>query len=961
MRLCVVRLLFTGFLISGVYAFSPDDIHSYTLENGLRLFVLTDTTSAAVRIELDVYAGYSAQSETTAGFFPLYARLLSLSAGEAEAGADCVRLVRTVAPLAVEETLTGLSAALRPLSVTDGELRTALNAMKAEVTEYASSAAGFINTAIDARVFPDAPWKQESGVYPAIFTAQTVPSARTVLNRVGTEYYTAPNAALFISGNITQEGAVSLAGRTFSGVRSNQPPVYHESQALGSGFGSAARSALPGTASSSASSGAATGPASSSPAPAGSSASAVGPAAAAPARKYILHDAAFSPDMTQIVVQYTDFTRDQADVLAAALNDDRSAFKASLAADKTLGILGAEYINVASAQKRASSRLIIQSLLEKTKTSPCVQAETFLRAVEEASSLSERSLSEAVSLFRSSFFQRQDDSASLMELAAAFFASTGSADWMRLFSRADSLSQFSAAELSTVQRLQKPAVFVLVNSAVYKKRAAEFKKAGYTPVTSANGSWYTQALYKARLTEASLEAEREDVGIESAREAVSRFISGNSADFSGFTLSNAIPVTVKKNPGSQTVALMLTIAGGELLFADKTPGLCTLLADSLALSIRRAIAPEIDCSITAETTASFSRICITCASTDLAECIRGAGFALIYSDITPAMADGIAYDERTQWRLKTGTATFQLLCEAVRTAFSAPYTKLFNDKDDKPASSIEFTRIAAAYPVLLDASRYSLIVSGGLPESVNLQELLETHFGVLVTQKATESKEKSLAVPKLPKKSKSVKLRHLFLTDVSADKAGPRPAILIPTKTFYDPLLYCLPSPDAASTDSALFNALLYELEARLKDACGSEKTVRLDCADDDIPFARLSVSNVVRTSQIDSLYAETVRTLKADIEALLSGEAFSTDGAKPALLVSMENRWLLRTLADSGTAGGQAKLIQTSLARGKDPQLYLKQYQTVNKALPQDYYIIAQAYLDEVPPLRLYSADSKK
>lgn len=922
-----IFVLLAFFAGARAFSFSADDIQAYTLENGLKLYVLSDPKTATVRVELDVYAGYSAQSEKTAGFFPLYARLLSKHALEAQTGADCVRLVQTVAPYEVEAALSQLSHALRPLVVSDSELRTALTAMKAEVNEYAESAAGFINMAIDARMFSDAPWKQESGVYPALFTAQTVPQARAVLEKIGSDYYTAKNAALFVSGNITEESALLLVTNAFLGVRDSFPPLE------------AAQKDVAATGSARAASG---------------SADAAGVDSV---RKYVLSDDAFSADITQIVLQYTGFSSDQADVLAAALNNDRSAFKAALLQEASLGILGAEYINVASAQKRGSSRLIVQSLLEKTKRSPCAQAEAFVRLVEETSAIDSAALQGALALFRNSFFTRRDSSAPLMELFASYRAATGAADAETLFLRDEALARFSAQELQTVQRLQKPAVFVLVNSAVYQKRATEFKKAGYTLVNRQNGSWYTQELHKARLASGETLFSPQDADLERAflqtEAAAARFMHAQTDDIVQYTLTNGIPVTVKKDSSSQTVAIMLTIAGGELLFADKTPGLCTLLTDALSLSMRRHIA--VACDITAETFASFSRICITCAARDVAACVQGAGYALIYSDITPAMADGIAYDERTQWRLKAGTTAFQLLCEAVRTVYGAPYARLFNDKDDKPSATIDFTRIATAYPLLLDASRYSLVVCGGISDD-SLQTQLTLSFGVLESNKATESKEKTLAAAKIPKKAKSVKLRHLFLTDVSADKAGPRPAVLVPTKDFSDPLLYCMPVPALSSTDSALFNALLYELTERLQAKLGSASAVTPAVADDDIPFARITVANVAKTKVVDTLYAEVVRALLQEI-AQLAGEVAAE---RPVLLTALENRWLMKTLGEMGTEQETARLMQTGLVRAKNARLFAEQYMAVHAATAQDYSIIAQAYLEETAPLRLYSADAK-
>ena len=47
----------------------------YTLENGMKLFIMEDYSCATVRVEYAVQAGFSSQSADNTGFFELYARL----------------------------------------------------------------------------------------------------------------------------------------------------------------------------------------------------------------------------------------------------------------------------------------------------------------------------------------------------------------------------------------------------------------------------------------------------------------------------------------------------------------------------------------------------------------------------------------------------------------------------------------------------------------------------------------------------------------------------------------------------------------------------------------------------------------------------------------------------------------------------------------------------------------------
>ena len=396
--------------------------------------------------------------------------------------------------------------------------------------------------------------------------------------------------------------------------------------------------------------------------------------------------------------------------------------------------------------------------------------------------------------------------------------------------------------------------------------------------------------------------------------------------------------------------------------------MCSILTDALAVNIRRYIDVRAangllsgDTAVRAKTYASCSVLTVTCAAEDAPECVRAIAEALVYGDITPAMADGITYDERTQWRIKSGASTFQLLCSAMRTLYAKdPYVNLFDDTKDKPVST-DFTRIASAYPVLLDSSRFSLVVAGGVPDVSALKATLQDTFGALISQKETASIDAVVAKPTMPRRIKRVQLRHLFLTDISADKAGPRPAVLVPTKNFNDPALYCIPAPDLSTTDIALFNALFYEFAARLQNKVGADIAIRTDIADYDIPFARLYAQNITQVAKVDAAYKETVAELTEDLQALVSAASAGViDTQKDRLLAGMENRWLMHTLSGTGTALGTAELLQQGANYGH-PALYLDQYAAVDAATAEDYFIMMKYYFADVPDFRVYSIDSKR
>ena len=152
-------------------------------------------------------------------------------------------------------------------------------------------------------------------------------------------------------------------------------------------------------------------------------------------------------------------------------------------------------------------------------------------------------------------------------------------------------------------------------------------------------------------------------------------------------------------------------------------------------------------SVNARTNSENSVLTVNCSTKDINACLEAMAYCTIFGDISPALADGISYDLRTQWRIKTGSADFQLLCEAARTIYEKPVSALYEDTKDKPAQ-MEFTEIQAAYPKILDCTRFSIILTGGIYQSKELKASLNSTFGEL--QSLSQTQNIQLKVKKLP-------------------------------------------------------------------------------------------------------------------------------------------------------------------------------------------------------------------
>lgn len=953
-------LLFIFFAIQNLlFAFNADDIRHFTLENGLEIYFLQDISSPVIHLELDVKAGFSRQTEKNAGYFSFYAKLKG-----AEAEADIVSFKKTASPDGVEKAILELSEVMRQVHLSDDELKTQLENTKNALERYFSEPAGFINSAIDSKIFPESPWKRASGAVPSLFEPKSAAESRTILSSIAENYYTPSNSALFVSGNITENSVLGLTKKYFgeyggnfgkkTGNYQSNPSQknkddFSENQKNSSNFSeNFSESKKSSEISKSAQ------------------------------KRFVIHDKSFSDEMTQICVQYKNLGKNETEILSEIWNYNESVFKKTLLRQRNLKILGAEYIDASSAKDSMAARLIIQSLLGIVKVNPVVQADLFLSKSREDEEISDEMIQNAVKRRKAQNLKIYEDSAKLMENLAAFVSNCGDEEKedkiAAFFSQNEKLGEISAETLRQAIQNEEPYVFVLVNSNVYNKNAKNFRNAGYKAITSKNALWFQNPEYKnlfaQKKGDSAFSNQKNSSLQEDILNSAERFIQKSKSEIAVLSLENEIPVVLKQNPNSSQVEASLIIAGGDLLFAEKTPGLASVLTGSIAANIRSqldlfaengAISKD-SYEVRAKTYAAQSVIDTIIPAKDLNFAFQAMYTALIFCDITPATADMMTYDERTKWRLKSGTAEFQLLCNAMRILYKdTKYPKLFEDNKNKPAD-MNFTKILEAYPSILDATRFSFAVTGGVSDQGKLLSYLNKTFGTLETHPETRIFETGLPKTQIKETEKRFSLRHLFLTDIPKEKAGPMPAVLIPTTKFLDPVLYCLPSPDISAPDSSLFCALLLEIGKKMNEKAskaGSEVKVALPEA--DIPFARIFVSNVERTSSADKIYKESVEEIKAEIRKQLE---LKTEGVfdleKNGLLARLENNWITEVLPEAGTNEGLAELVKRSFILG-NPNLYLEQYNSVDKASLEDYFLIAESYFSEKPPMRLYSKDSKK
>ena len=909
-----------------------EKFNEYTLENECEIFVLEDFSMPHVRIEISIKAGFSSQEKNEAGFFSLLLEILTSQIKNADSekilsnfnsvcSSDSMRFSAETSPFFLEKALYLLKEQIFDKTLTDFYTKEKLSQMKTSVMQYVQSPEGFINSSIDSRVFSEAPWKHDSGVYPAIFSKIQVAEVRTMLNKIRENHFGGKNTGIFISGAAKKEDALNACKEIFSQIRENVKEKDDFKIDAGN-----------------------------------------------QQKKFVLHDSRFSDELSQIIVQYKTSNITECDVVSKMLNDNNSSFKTKAFLDEKLAIPGTEYINAESAHKNSVSRIIFQVLSQNSKTTPCAQSEIFLDYTKNAFSYAtelefENAKDSLIQEFRKIFC----NSTTFMDYLAQFWAVKDfnesqekslslKEEFLNETQRIKSVS-FSNAKINYENT--EPFIFVLINSKNFKKHKKEFLDSGYEEINFKNASWYTNSLYKNALKEIqnekkSLETKEKKLPQDFYKE----FESENKKNTSFFTLKNSIPVTFKENKDSDCAVFLLGIKCGKLSHENKAlfnSVMVNLLCENIRLEAEKnllqkqiASRPEVSC----KTDMAFSSILIQTKPEELEKIIELSFSSLIDSEILPYTVDRIIYSVQTQKRLFSASAQNQMTSKAVDAIFkSKRYKNAFST--DESVFQLSFNDILKAYPEFLNASLFNITVSGHFNQE-KIKSVLEKTFSLLLKQNTKQNEKFSFEKPSFPEKNrKSVKLNHYFYTDVKAEDAGPMPKTLIPTKNFNDPVELFIKSPDAKTKDFTVFNCLCAFLSERMKVfAVENEIAENVRCENAEIFFesSYFIFSGVFHTEKVLETYRGEISKLKEELK-----------DSENTVLLQIVNNWILKNISKTKTSSGTAELLSTGQILYKNPLKYLDDYRIISESTREDFLCVLEKFFPENPDLTVVSKDSKK
>lgn len=836
--------------------FSEEDVNMLTLPNGFSIFVKEDYSQALVHATFSCRAGFSSQTAKTAGFFPLYTQMFFSSDEESynnlsditdiisSCNADSSTYTAELTRDKLEEFISLVAKCAIFPSYDDKTLSKKYNEMKEQVISYASSTTGFINSSIDARIFSETPWKHDSGVYPLAFKNLSIPEVRSILSDIGNRWYTPKNSALFICGNISKEEVYTICKNHFSNWpqyfapysfdNSEEPKLKKNTQ-----------------------------------------------------KKFVITDDSFSPEFTQIVMQYTALSMSQTDILSAAFNSPSSPYKSLELKEDAVAIRSKDYLSAAVSHSSSSSRLILQALMEKpynfSENKPsnlpdaAQQAELFVKKAIEATKLSEKAFENAQNEILSKYKGQSGNSILTIELLSDFWGFCPDRSNKGFYSKFNQLIKDVISEdlFSLYKSTQKdsPYVFVLVSTENYNKAKDSFNFYGYERITTKNSSWYSDSDKIATAMENTSEKDKaiqkEDIPF-NMKSPAQRFFEANENTIHSFKLKNSIPVVIKETKDSATTVISICIKGGEAASPINEHFLRTVMVNYFAVNIQQEINKlksenkfKGQCEVRSKTEETLSYITLHCGADDAKAALSACTTAIIYGDILPLTADHLVYEQRSQWLTKSADLSFQMRNKAFQDFFQNKELKNIFTLDQDILQKTSYSSIQNSYTQLLNAALYSIVISGDINEKF-AKEICEESFGLLKKQKG-KIPGNEIPSPQVKNTTTKVQLKHTFTTDKPKEEASPESPILIPTTDFEDPVQFYFAAPESYK-ERIIFNALLYEISTRMEKRLGTISDSYVTEATSILPVGGICTTGILHTNSFYNAFKLSVQALIKDL-----------------------------------------------------------------------------------------------
>ena len=284
---------------------------------------------------------------------------------------------------------------------------------------------------------------------------------------------------------------------------------------------------------------------------------------------------------------------------------------------------------------------------------------------------------------------------------------------------------------------------------------------------------------------------------------------------------------------------------------------------------------------------------------------------------------------------------------------------------DKLLPSVTYDEIRNACLSLYDPENIDIILCGDVPQRI--RETLESRFGKEAVKPLSEQHKiaytKTSFEPAFTEGEQTVRLRHVFLSDIPADQAGERPAKLIPTTDFSDPALLYLKSPEFGTKEAVVFAALMHEIAERLTQKFQSAQNAPALSAraqTDAEPFflSSLYFSKVKSKSRLQKAYKDCLREFSSELKEL----------QKPKPKISAQDfcggiaaRYAGAVSHSFMTLESRADLMRQGAEYADNPSFYIEQMRMIGNAGVKDFESVFSKYIEQANLFWLFSADTKR
>ena len=979
----------------------PENFYAYTLENGLELYVQEDFSVPVVKTDYTARAGTSYQEPETTGFYRLYSRLFWQSgsgldtykkAGAGNFKAECTSLQArysfTAAVQNFEETFRLFAHSLKNPSFSDNAVQTEFSALKKESSDWSRSPGGFINTAVYNRVFAAAPWKKDSGVYPALFTKMNTEQIRAKLSYIQKKRYVPNQSALFISGPVKAEAVLETVQKELSDwERSYSPPLFSREK--------------------------------SDPIKKESE-----------QKNFVLVSKDFSKDLNQVLIQYTAQTvkfspakKEDTDTAESIETPETFSAAAWAAAFILQSKRETENIDISFTADGSDGRLSIQTLFaagtNANQDNPVESLNKLTAQIkEQVQNISAADLEAAKKYAR---FLQQEAFKGVHPFIDALSENWayGGIEYFYEWPRA--VENVSLQDIQNVFVL--PRTFLIVHSSQYKLYEKEFAESGCELVKPEKETLNFPSGTAGSKTASGNTADRQGAKqatsfIPESETALENYGAFTKQNIETLTLSSGIPVSIQKLPNTAWTVCVLGIKGGELKHGYAKKGLGSIALLNLARTVEDELyylyeAQSLIALPDVKTSAGLfsSTLSVSYAVQDTEAVLGVLAAAFKNTEPLPAQADELYFAEAYRRRTESASADAQLKEAALETFFGGTDAEPFFKITGDTPPAVTYAEIRDACVSVYNPDSLNLIFCGNT--EADIKELAERYFGkesafyteALSSTENADNNSPETPVPAFSQGERLVRLHRLFFTDIPAELAGNRPAKLIPTTDFADPAQLYLKSPPPDSREEVLFAALLHEIAYRMTTqfelASKNEKNTQTAISSSpaaaapsrsESPAVSVSALGDIEGFPLASLHFVKVKSKKGikkafktvltELAAELAGKtkkkkenppasavktggqpAASTDtsGASAAeAAAAIKNRYTQAVFFSFTTMEQRALLMQRGAETASNAARYVDRLLILNEADAEELAAVLKTRMQNVPLFWLFSADTK-